>query len=132
MVVKTKLSIVPKVRTVFGRSAFRFAAAFNWNTLQNTLKLSVFTSLSVFKQNMLKITVDSCTCWIGLVMPVVQTYCVVLCCIILYFLLYVIYFTLYFPFSTPLPFPCKSFISFQAAFVNKNSVLKLFAWLNKE
>ena len=53
---------IPTVRTVFGRSAFRFAAAFNWNTLQNTLKLSVFTSLSVFKQNMLEITVDSCTC----------------------------------------------------------------------
>ena len=53
---------IPKVRTVFGRSAFRFAAAFDWNTLQNTLKLSVFTSLSVFKQNLLQITVDSCTC----------------------------------------------------------------------
>ena len=53
---------IPKVCTVFGRSAFRFASPFDWNTLQNTLKLSVFTSLAVFKQNLQQIKVDSCTC----------------------------------------------------------------------
>ena len=53
---------IPKARTVFGRHAFRFAAAYDWNTLQHTLKLSVLTSLSVFKQNLIHIIVDSCTC----------------------------------------------------------------------
>ena len=53
---------IPKTRTVFGRNAFRFAASFDWNTLQNTLKLSVLTSLSVFKQKLQQIIVDCCTC----------------------------------------------------------------------
>ena len=53
---------IPKARTLFGRSAFRFAAAYDWNKLQHTLKLSTLTSLSVFKHNLLHITLDSCTC----------------------------------------------------------------------
>lgn len=54
--------IIPKVRTVFGRNSFRFAAANDWNTLQNTLKLTALTSLNMLKQNLQQVIVDCCTC----------------------------------------------------------------------
>ncbi len=54
--------IIPKARTVFGRNAFRFAAALDWNTLQNTLKLTIVIPLTTFKHKLQQIVVDSCTC----------------------------------------------------------------------
>ena len=45
-------------RTNFGRNSFNFAAAFDWNTIQDTLKLTAFTSQSAFKQKLNYVLVD--------------------------------------------------------------------------
>ena len=60
-----QLSIPSSVayRSVFGRTSFRFAAAYDWNTLQSTLKLTTLTSLSIFKQKLQQIFVDRCACF---------------------------------------------------------------------
>lgn len=54
--------VVPKFSTVFGRNAFRFAAANDWNSLQNNLKLSALMSISGFKLKLRQLVVDTCSC----------------------------------------------------------------------
>lgn len=52
----------PPTSTTFGRNAFRFAAVYDWNILQNTLKLTSLIPISTFKQNLQNYIVDSCSC----------------------------------------------------------------------
>ena len=54
---------IPKARTVFAQNSFRFAAANDWNSLQNSLKLSALPSLHIFKQILKHSLVDCCMCW---------------------------------------------------------------------
>ena len=56
--------INPLTRTTFGRNSFHFAAAFDWNKIQDTLKLTAFISQSAFKQKLNYVLVDPpCSCW---------------------------------------------------------------------
>ena len=55
--------INPLTRTTFGRNSFHFAAAFDWNKIQDTLKLTAFISQSAFKQKLNYVLVDPpCSC----------------------------------------------------------------------
>ena len=54
---------IPKARTVFGQNSFRFAAANDWNSLQNSLKLPALPSLHIFKQKLQHSLVGCCVCW---------------------------------------------------------------------
>lgn len=54
---------VPKTNTVLGLSSFRSAAARDWNNLQKTLKLDNFISKSVFKDSIMDIFTDTCSCF---------------------------------------------------------------------
>ena len=44
---------VPKAHTSLGRTSFQFAAASDWNELQQTLKLDSFISISSFKDSII-------------------------------------------------------------------------------
>ena len=54
---------VPKAHTSLGRSSFQFAAASDWNELQQTLKLDSFISISSFKDSIMDTLTDSCGCF---------------------------------------------------------------------
>ena len=54
---------VPKAHTSLGRSSFQFAAASDWNKLQQTLKLDSFISISSFKDLIMDILTDSFGCF---------------------------------------------------------------------
>ena len=54
---------VPKANTSLGRSSFQFAAASDWNELQQTLKLDSFISISSFKDSIMDTLTDSCGCF---------------------------------------------------------------------
>ena len=55
---------VPKAHTSLGRSSFQFAAASDWNELQQTLKLDSFISISSFKDSIMDTLTDSCGCFV--------------------------------------------------------------------
>ena len=48
--------------TDLGRTSFRFAAAYDWNTLQSSLKLEHLPSLPILKQYLQQIFFDCCAC----------------------------------------------------------------------
>ena len=52
----------PKAHTSLGRSSFQFAAASDWNELQQTLKLDSF--VSSFKDSIMDTLTDSCGCFV--------------------------------------------------------------------
>ena len=54
---------VHKAHTSLGRSSFQFAAANDWNELQQTLKLESFISISSFKDSIMDTLTDSCGCF---------------------------------------------------------------------
>jgi hypothetical protein len=54
---------VPKAHTSLGRSSFQFAAASDWNELQQTLKLDSFISISAFIDSIMDNHTDSCGCF---------------------------------------------------------------------
>jgi hypothetical protein len=51
---------VPKAHTSLVRSSFQFAAASDWNELQQTLKLDSCISISSFKDSIMDTLTDSC------------------------------------------------------------------------
>ena len=53
---------VPKAHASLGRSSFQFAAASNWNELQQTIKLDTF--ISSFKDSIMDTLTDSCGCFV--------------------------------------------------------------------
>ena len=64
---------VPKAHTSLGRSSFQFAAASDWNELQQTLKLDRFISISSFKDSIMDTLTDTYL-WL---------LCVMYCCLYL-------------------------------------------------
>ena len=55
---------VSKAHISLGRSSFQFAAAGDWNELQQTLKLDSFISISSFKDSIMDTLTDSCGCFV--------------------------------------------------------------------
>ena len=55
---------VPKAHTSLRHSFFQFAAARNWNELQQMLKLDIFISISSFKDLIMDTLTDSCGCFV--------------------------------------------------------------------
>ena len=71
------LLIVPKAHTSLGHSPFQFAAASDWNALQQTLKLGRFISISSFECLMDTLTDSCCFVWcivVSTFLPFVRFY----------------------------------------------------------
>uniref|UniRef100_A0A8K9XKY4 Reverse transcriptase domain-containing protein n=1 Tax=Oncorhynchus mykiss TaxID=8022 RepID=A0A8K9XKY4_ONCMY len=54
--------VTPKTNSSFGRLSFQFSAAFDWNELQQSLKLETLISLTSFKHQLSEQLTDFCTC----------------------------------------------------------------------
>ncbi|CDQ73139.1 unnamed protein product [Oncorhynchus mykiss] len=65
---------IPKAHTSLGRSSFQFAAASDWNELQQTLKLDSFISISSFKDSIMDTLTDSCGCCVGCIVVSTLTF----------------------------------------------------------
>ena len=69
---------VLKAHKSLHRSSFQFAAASDWNELQQTLKFDSFISISSFKNSIIDTLTDSCGCFVWCIVYLLAL-CAVVC-----------------------------------------------------